>query len=324
MILRQCLRLLRTFLTPQAIVRGGPPHLYAIPPDASVDRMKAGLAALDAVGGSDTTSQLDDEGPIFICAVGWRVGSTLLQRICCTDERALIWGEPLGNMSVIPRIAEAICIAKPEAWPFQTMWLNEEEIFDDKEKLYREFIANFYPPAKHFRASLQQWVYRWLGESAKRLGFKRWGLKETRLSASDALFVRWLFPRAVFLPIIRDPIDAYRSCQGAGGDRWVEPRTGNAEFFAAHWNRLAMSWIDADGEFPLTMTKFEDLVSGQCDFSAFKRETGLDIDPEKAIMTKSGASTPKVSLSRRTEVLIRRVARSGMRAYGYHDRAVTR
>jgi hypothetical protein len=133
------------------------------------------------------------------------------------------------------------------------------------------------------------------------------------------LVVRWIFPRAVVLPIVRHPIAAYRSLLDAGGNLWVEPRTSSAEVFAAHWNRLATSWIDAAKEFPFAMIRFEDLASGRYDFEALKRVTGLAIEPEKALAVKSGASSSGAKLSPATEAVIRRVARNGIRAYGYES-----
>jgi hypothetical protein len=322
---RDFLVLLRRILRPQAVLREGQTFLYPVPPDATFERTKAGLAAFDAAGAMNGPSELDDEAPIFVCGVGWRVGSTLLQRICCTDPSLILWGEPLGNMGLISRITEAICIAQPGSWPFREMWLNPQDVSVDRAKLHRDFVANLYPPAEHFRASFQHWLHRWLGEPARALGFRRWGLKATRISASDALFLRWLFPRAVFLPIIRHPIAAYRSLKAAEGDLWIEPRTQRADLFAAHWNRLAISWIKARGQLPFTMVRFEDLAAGRVDTSALTRETGLKLEPEKALAVRSGGSSARGGqLARETEALICRVARNGMREYGYGSGAPVR
>jgi hypothetical protein len=307
----------------QAMLRPDTPALYPVPPSADVHAMSEGLRALEAFADPQTKTSLDDECPIVIAGVGWRVGSTLLQRLCCSDRRAIVWGEVLGNMGLINRISEAICIAKPDAWPFPDMWLKHRDfVGKKKETLADEFIANLYPSAGYLREGLQQFMFGWLGEPARALGFKRWGLKETRLSAADALFLRWLFPKAVFLPLIRHPFDAYQSCQAMGGDFWIEPRTNSPERFAEHWNRLAMSWVEGETHISVPVIRYEDLVSGDYDFGGLRTRLDLDIQPDTVMSKKAGASPHKerFPLNKKTMSLIRRVARKGMEAYCYDSR----
>jgi len=293
--------------------------VYSTPPAVDVSRVREALAVLDAEGASETPTALDEERPVFILGVGWRVGSTLLQRICCTDRSLLIWGEPLGNMGIINRITEAICIIRSKGWPFQEYWLSKDRIMDlNKAFLYTEFIANLYPAAKNFRLSLQQWVYHWLGQPALDLGFTRWGLKETRLAACDALLLNWLFPKAAFLPIIRHPVNSYRSCKDAGGQNWVEPRTNNPISFSKHWNRLAMSWLNVDDSFPFIMIKYEELISGKFNFTKIKEITNLDVRPELALSVKAGSTTAATnSVSDKESRILYRSTREGMKVYNY-------
>lgn len=306
---------------PQAVLRPGTPALYPFPPNAGLEAMNAGLVALEAHLGSDSApGTLDDERPIFIAAVGWRVGSTLLQRLCCSDKSAIVWGEVLGNMGIINRLSEAICIARPGGWPFPDMWLqHQRDGQGKKEDLSGEFIANLYPSSSWFREGLQRFLFQWLGEPARQLGFRRWGLKETRLSATDALFLRWLFPNAVFLPIVRHPFKAYQSCLAAGGDSWVEPRANNPKSFAQHWNRLAMSWVQGKTYISAPMIRYEELISSDFDFGALSERVDLEIQPDGVLSRKAGASPHKerYPLSRRTRSVIRREARKGMEALGY-------
>jgi hypothetical protein len=308
----------------QAVLHPGAAALYPVPPKADVAAMARGLAAMDRYAGAGADAPLDQESPIFIAGVGWRVGSTLLQRLCCSDKSAVIWGEVLGNMGLLNRISEAFCIARPDGWPFEDMWLEQGARGQEQtETLSDEFIANLYPASSHLREGLQQLVYRWLGEPARKLGFERWGLKETRLSAADALFLRWLFPKAVFLPLVRDPFDAYQSCRAAGGDHWIEPRTNTPERFAEHWNRLAMSWVDGKDQISERVIRYEDLVAGDFDFDELTQRTGLAISPKEVMSRKAGASKRKdlFRLSRRHRSVIRRIAGDGMRAFGYDVRS---
>jgi hypothetical protein len=307
----------------QAMLRPGTAALYPVPPSAGVEAMSEGLTALDAFSGSCEKSPLDDERPIVVAGVGWRVGSTLLQRLCCSDKTAIVWGEVLGNMGMINRLSEAICIARPNGWPFPDMWLEHRDIADEKQAtLSDEFIANLYPSAGYFREGLQEFMFGWLGKPARELGYQRWGLKETRLSASDALFLRWLFPNAVFLPLVRHPFDAYQSCRAVGGDSWIEPRTNSPKSFAEHWNRLAMSWVEGKTHISVPMIRYEDLISGDFDFDGLSTRSGLNIQPETVMSRKAGASPhkEKFPLDEKTRSLIGRIARRGMEAYSYDRR----
>ena len=310
----------RSRLRRQALLRPGAPALYPVPPKADVWAMDQGLKALDSFADTHAPTPLDDERPIFIAAVGWRVGSTLLQRVCCSDPSAIVWGEVLGNMGIINRISEAICIARPGGWPFPGMWMDPSDgRAGDGVKLADDFIANLYPPSNHLREGLQQLLFTWLGEPARKLGFQRWGLKEVRLSAVDALFLRWLFPNAIFLPLIRHPFKAYQSCRAMGGDTWVEPRTNSPHAFAEHWNRLALSWVEGESLISAPVIRYEELISGAFDFSRLAGRLDLKLRPEQVVSRKAGASPEKDKyvLDRSTRSIIRRIAGKGMDAYGY-------
>ncbi len=64
------------------------------------------LSTID-LSGPDTTDR-DAVQPIFVLTSGWRSGSTLLQRIVVTDPKLLIWGEPLGDLGLIPQITNML------------------------------------------------------------------------------------------------------------------------------------------------------------------------------------------------------------------------
>ena len=49
----------------------------------------------------------------------------------------------------------------------------------------------------------------WLAAPARKRGFARWGVKEVRWSGAHGLVLRWLYPKAHFLLIVRDPVSAY-------------------------------------------------------------------------------------------------------------------
>ncbi len=65
-------------------------------------RVNAALSIIDSESPSADPQELDE--PVFILATSWRSGSTLLQRVFCTDPSLLLWGEPFGRLALIPRI----------------------------------------------------------------------------------------------------------------------------------------------------------------------------------------------------------------------------
>jgi hypothetical protein len=270
------------------------------------------LAALEVLAPSEHLDDLDQDDPIFLLATGWRTGSTLLQRILLTDPQLLLWGEPLGRLALIPKLTESLC-AISEAWPPAEYWIGEET-----DELTTSWTANLFPPASDVRAALRDWFIRWLAMPARERGFHRWGIKEVRLGAAEACLLRWLFPRAKFLVLLRHPCDAYMSSAGARlWYRWPDWPIDSAVAFARHWNRLALSWLEVPEDFGHVVVKYEDLCSGRIDFRLLEQTLELKINEEIALSARVG-STPRqrgIRWYERRGIL--KEARRGMRAYGY-------
>lgn len=202
-----------------------------------------------------------DERPIFILSAGWRSGSTLLQR--ALTHECLVWGEPYGHSGLIEAMAEPLrCFH--EIWP-------EPQFFYAGEGpgvLIRRFVANLYPPVQDLLLGHRRFFEQVFAEPARRAGAPRWGLKEVRLSADHAAYLRWLFPRAKFLFLIRNPYDAFRSYAARRdlGWRWYrrwpdEPVT--TEVFARNWRVLVESFLEGHRKVDGILVKYEDLVRGE-------------------------------------------------------------
>lgn len=274
-------------------------------------------AALDRLGAYEREAgEGDDEQPIFVLANGWRTGSTLLQRILVTDPSLLVWGEPLGRMALIPRMTEALC-AFAEDWPPEDYWINGE-----CEGFSRSWIANLFPPPEDLRAGLRQWMLHWLARPARERGFKRWGLKEVRLSAADAVVLRWLFPQARFVVLLRDPVDAYRSARRVIGEvglwyRWPDHRVDSAQRYGQHWNRLAMSWGELSEDFGHIAMRYEDLAAGKVDFRALERRLDLSLDEQRALGARVGSTRNGAAVRYFERRRVLRATVEGRKALGY-------
>ena len=128
----------------------------------------------------------DTEAPIFLLSTGWRAGSTLLQRILITDSRLLLWGEPLGEMGVLARITDMLA----DSMSPRSVQLWKDQPDPGSPGLAQSWVANLSPHSTDFRRALREMVDRWLRIPAATHGFARWGLKEVRLGAADALVLR--------------------------------------------------------------------------------------------------------------------------------------
>jgi hypothetical protein len=258
----------------------------------------------------------DNDAPIFLLSTGWRAGSTLLQRILVTDSRLLLWGEPLGEMTLASKITE---IVNDSLSPRNLeMWRSQDNL--TSSSLATSWIANLYPPGSDFRSGLRSLFDQWLCEPAHRNGFARWGFKEVRFGGSEAALLHWLYPHAKFVLISRHPYECYRSLSDSGWPvyfRYPGVRVNSAARFARYWNGLALSWSELPEGFPCFHIKYEDLISGQVDFRKLESWLGLEIREGVALSASVGSTATRSKLSWYERLIIGREAESGMRALGY-------
>ncbi|NNE42721.1 MAG: sulfotransferase [Gemmatimonadetes bacterium] len=278
---------------------------------ASVTAVREALRHAERLsGGADYN---EASAPVFLLAVSWRTGSTLLQRVLMTDPSLFIWGEPWGRMSLFPRLADAVCAIDAE-WPREKHLVTNLEADPTKDFV----AANLFPPGTDFRAALRDFLVRWFEPAAAERGFTRWGFKEVRLGAAEALVLRWLFPHAKFVVLLRHPYDAYRSCKDwTLYDRWPDRVVNSAASFARHWNRLALSWQEVREDLDPVVLKYEDLVADGFDFRGLESRLGLKLDESAALGSRVGGTKNKQELTREEKRVVAEEAREGMRAYDY-------
>jgi Sulfotransferase family len=282
-----------------------------------VEQLAQSLAVLDRQTPAISPAAMQAENPIFLLSTGWRTGSTLLQRILMTDSRLLLWGEPFGEMTIVPRIAAMMARLLSPA-----NLMNWKSQPDPKSSvLPTSWIAILYPPAENLRFALRNLFDSWLGASARQYNFTRWGFKEVRLGALEATFLHWLYPAAKFVIISRHPFDAYRSLADAGWKqvyyRYPDVPIESATSFARHWNRLAVSWSHLPPAFPARHIRYEDLIGRKVDFRSLEAWLGIEIRENVALSVAVGATARKSPLGWLHRWLVTREAAPGLRALGY-------
>lgn len=285
-------------------------------PYISIQQLTKSLTALCA-SGSDKQDESDSDVPIFLFAIGWRSGSTLLQRILITEPQLLLWGEPLGEMTVFAKLVEMLA-ASISSRNMQ-LWRDQPE--PDSVALARSWIAVLYPPTEAFRLGLRSFFDQWLRSPALQQGFGRWGLKEVRFGAAEAVLLRWLYPKAKFVVLSRHPYDSYRSFADAHWDqvyyRHPDKPIDSAASFAKHWNRLAVSWSSLPIGFPSVHIRYEDLVNRKVNFRHLESWLGIRIREEIALSAVVGRTSARKRLTWYERMIIKVEASDGMRVMNY-------
>jgi len=247
-------------------------------------RLQRGLPSVgDAVSAledrADAVATAVEDEPLFIFSAGWRSGSTLLQRLIVSAGTHFIWGEPYHRSDVIRRLAESLI-------PFGTGWPPPEYLYasaDDApsagEDLSGQWIANFYPPVDALLDAHRAFIRKLLAPPPSHDGYG-WGLKEVRLSAEYAHYLRLLFPRARFVFLVRDPHAAYRSYREhpTWFERWPRSQVRTPHAFGQVWRRLADSFLVYEDRLGATLVRYEDIVAGGEAIDRLERVLGGSID----------------------------------------------
>lgn len=249
-----------------------PPELkdvYSV--DLALEKMSARWPALDVA------PEQDPERPVFIFSAGWRSGSTLLQRLICSSGEIVIWGEPLGDAAVIPRLASSLAVLS-SGWP-------PDEYFSDHvalESFSSSWIANVTPQMRYLRMAHRAFFDAWLVKSAEgSYGLSRWGLKEVRLTIEHARYLKWLYPNARFVFIYRNLPDAYRSWRGnTWASAWPGYFSWSPVAYARHWKLLLGGYLDGYRDVDGYLIKYEDLIQGKIDLDELAQHIGIShMDP---------------------------------------------
>ena len=260
-------------------------HKNALASGASI---AIGLAELSKLCAE--RSGQESESPIFLLCAGWRSGSTLLQRLIMSDPGVMLWGEPYDECGVIQALADTLKA-------FRSGWPPSEYYYDGRprEQLTGDWIANLFPSADALRQGHRMFFETVFAVPARQAGAKRWGIKEVRLNAEHAHYLHWLFPKARFVFLLRNPLDAYRSyCRY--GRNWYETWPDRPVFtptaFGRHWRELAEGFVRDAPRLAALVVRYEDLIKAPPKLVR-QIEEHLDVHLDASVIAKKLGSSER-------------------------------
>jgi len=255
------------------------------------------------------------EKPVFILSAGWRSGSTLLQRLVMSKQAILIWGEPYSHGLMLKHLAEGIT-AITDHWP-ESSWFVDAY---DLQTLSSTFVANLYPSLPDLQSAYLRYMEALFIDPARTRGFCSWGIKDVRLTLDETRFLRWLYPEAKILFLVRNPFDAYRSYRAVGGwyHEWPHDPILTAKRFGQHWADLARGFLLGAEEVDAKLVRYEELVGGGLDLGELERYLGMPIDRE--LITKNVGSHKNMAagLTGHEVRQLEKAVASVASLYGYH------
>jgi hypothetical protein len=244
-----------------------------------------GIATLQAL--CPVNPDDDPEEPIFLLSAGWRSGSTLVQRLIMSAPNVFIWGEPYDECGIIQALADT-------TKAFRAGWPLQEYYYDGSppNQLSGNWIANLFPSPQELRHAHRAFFDTMFAEPAKRAGATRWGIKEVRLGIEHGIYLRWLYPKAKFLFLYRNPLDAYQSYRRYGRNwynTWPDKPMFTSTSFGEHWRKLVMGFLKGQEDIDALVIRYEDLIEGRMPISNIEQHLGVEID-RSILGTKVGSS----------------------------------
>lgn len=193
-------------------------------------------------------------GPVFLLAGGGRTGSTLLQRLIISTRQVLVWGEHGGIL--LPQMRRLL--SQTHSWIESA---NGYRMLDEfKADAYNTWVPNLNPEPASLRSAGRAFLEQYLGASARKMGYARWGFKEIRYGAEDVRMLQTLFPRASFVFLVRNPVNCLRSIKAT---KWyASDHNADPAVFLNEWARTSGDLADVYPECRRAcLVRYEDAIS---------------------------------------------------------------
>lgn len=242
--------LLRAFIGPRHARRL---HRYYL---ENARTIKAGLDVISSRW--PMLASKSDAAPIFVFSAGWRSGSTLLQRMILASNEVFMWGEPYRHSALIDSLGKqvrAITYKNPGDGSFVKGFGGSE--------LSRQWVANLYPEMQSFLDAHVQFFECLFARPPEGADVARWGIKEVTLGVDHAHYLKWLFPQAKFVFLMRNPYDSYRSYRqwSAWYKSWPAEPVFTPTAFGRLWRGLAEDYAAHHAQVGGLLLRYEQLAA---------------------------------------------------------------
>lgn len=201
----------------------------------------------------------DHDAPIFVLGATWRSGSTLLQRLLLSSGDVMMWGEPWNRCDLVQRLRESLR-------PIDASWPVKGNVVDEltsADPLHTLMVPDLYPERPDLLAAHRAMFDRLYADPARQRGYRRWGMKETRLGAEDARYLHALYPNARMVLLYRDPFaswSSYVALRAQGFARWPHEPIVSPHDFGTMWRERVRGFLDYPVELPHVKVSYESLI----------------------------------------------------------------
>lgn len=190
---------------------------------------------------------------LIISAVTHRSGSTLLQRIFNARKKTLIWGEHRGIITKFLKIYNDVYYCSEYSRPERKAYFENNE---DPNK----WIPNLTPETDYVDQGIIKSIkcflstlYSQYKETHDTIGFK-----EVRYSGHELQLLRKCYPEAIFILLIRNPLDTWKSIP----PDWHEYNP--IKKFTSTWNQHTEHYLALNQNNDKTfLIRFEDIIEKQ-------------------------------------------------------------
>jgi hypothetical protein len=234
-----------------------------------------------------------EANPIFLMSAGWRSGSTLLQRLVNGGGSALVWGEPFSETDTLQRLAESCRAFHPTVGRFSGRVADAAEL--STYDLAEAWTANLCTSPSALLQGHLALMDAAFAAPARAVGRSRWGVKEVRLSADHASWLRVLYPQASMVFLVRDPRATWQSYRIASGrgwyQQWPNQPVRTVRDFCDMWAKLATGFVTEHAALGGALVRYEDLASRDT-LDMIEHHLGARLD-RSAVEQRVGSSSTR-------------------------------
>ncbi|MDB4383953.1 sulfotransferase [bacterium] len=158
---------------------------------------------------------MSELSPIVVVSSSPRAGSTLLQRLLCSSENTLIYGDTVGQ-EVEYQVSYAVTRCQMLNQHVSHMQGMRQGVIEGRDD---EFISSLIPEKGRYVKALQQSALSWLGvchADAMDAGRELWGWKLAGVQAFALEQIAKWMPLAKFVTLERNLEDAVKSAKAVG------------------------------------------------------------------------------------------------------------